>query len=98
MQRTTRPGLGEFCLLSSVRGTAVLQTSYIYVQNICTTGTVKTILGALSTVYEVCHLHRTVANLSCFQHRIVCAYNKMFNSLPCRLTRLMNENAQLRVE
>jgi hypothetical protein len=43
------------------------------------------------------HLHRTTANLSCFQKSAYYAGLKIFNSLPLNLRSLMNKNAQCEV-
>jgi hypothetical protein len=40
------------------------------------------------------HLHRSNANTSCFKKSTFCAGIKIFNSLPCSLTILMNEKAK----
>jgi hypothetical protein len=43
------------------------------------------------------HLHRTTANLSCFQKGAYFAGIKIFNSLPSDLRSLTNEKAQFKV-
>jgi hypothetical protein len=43
------------------------------------------------------HLHRPIANLSCFQNSTYYAGLKIFNNLPSSLKSLMNEEAQFKV-
>jgi hypothetical protein len=43
------------------------------------------------------HLHRPIANPSCFQKSAYYAGNKSFNSLPSSLTSLVNKRAQFKV-
>jgi hypothetical protein len=43
------------------------------------------------------HLHRQVANLSCFQKSAYYAGIKIFNILPSNLKSLMNKKAQFKV-
>jgi hypothetical protein len=42
------------------------------------------------------YLHRTTANLSCFQKSAYCAGIKIFNSLPSNLRSLMNKQTQFK--
>jgi hypothetical protein len=43
------------------------------------------------------HLHRPIANLSCFQKSAFYSGIRIFNSLPRSLTNLKNEKAQFKV-
>jgi hypothetical protein len=43
------------------------------------------------------HLHKPVANLSCFQKSIYYAWINIFNNQPCDLKCLMNEKAGFKV-
>jgi len=43
------------------------------------------------------HLHRQTTKLPCFQESACYAGIKVFNSLPCHLTSLMNAKAQFKV-
>ena len=43
------------------------------------------------------HLHRPVANLSCFQKGASCSGIRIFNSLPRSITNLKNEKTQFKV-
>jgi hypothetical protein len=43
------------------------------------------------------HLHRPIANLSCFQKSAHCASIKFFNSLPLNLRSLMNKKVKFKV-
>jgi hypothetical protein len=43
------------------------------------------------------HLHKQTAKLQCFQESACYAGIKVFNSLPCQFTSLMNAKAQFKV-
>jgi hypothetical protein len=43
------------------------------------------------------HIHRPVANLSCFQKSAFYSSSRIFNSLPYSVTNLKNEKAQFKV-
>jgi hypothetical protein len=42
------------------------------------------------------HLHRPIANLSCFQKSTFYSSIRIFNSLPCNIKNLKNEKAQFK--